>query len=248
MSKLAGTPEQISSFCEDLSEKLVGMTDDRAIVDTVMEEMPSLLRQRELFTGILRNVVEGAEYPGSRVATMFDNEFLLYADPNRLYSLRLFLWASQEYTPVHDHNSWGVIGPITGEFDVVRYERMDDGSNPAYASLKEKDRQKLQPGETAFTLPFNQGIHRVGNPTETTIVSLSLYGNPLPRGYINEFDIESGQVRKLLSQRIRKTVLAIEGLAGLDAQAADQAARNFREHHLEIIRSTSRSVLDYLQQ
>lgn len=247
MTKISGTPERVSSFCSGLSQMLSGLSDERSMVDCVRNEMPSLLEDRELFTKILQNVVEGGEYPDSRFATMFDNEFLLYADPDRLYSLRLFLWSPQEYTPVHDHSAWGVIGPVTGKFDVANYERTDAGSNPEYASLREREKIELQPGETTFTLPLNKGIHRVGNPTGATMVSLSLYGNPLPRGYINEFDLASGRVRKILSQRIRKTMLAVEGLAGLDAKVAHESAVRVENHPLDIIRAASRSVLENLK-
>jgi predicted metal-dependent enzyme (double-stranded beta helix superfamily) len=247
MSTISGIPEKISLFCHRLSEMLSGMSDQKAMIDCVRNEFSGFLVQKEAFTDILRNIVEGAEYPGSRTATMFDNELLLYADPNRLYSLRLFLWSPNEYTQIHDHSSWGVIGPVSGEFEVIEYRRDDDGARAEYASLSERERLRLQPGETAFTLPLNEGIHKVGNPMDETLVSLSLYGNPLPRGYINAFDAASGRVHRIVSQRVRKKLLAAEALPAFDERIAHEALEKICNHPLELIRTTSRTALEKLK-
>ena len=147
---------------------------------------------------------------------MFDNELLLYADKAHLFSLRLFLWDPREYTPAHDHNSWGVIGPVSGELEVVNYRRADDSSKEGYARLVEIDRLRLQPGETTFTYPLGDGIHKAGNPTDETLLSLGLYGTPLPRGYLNGFDVPGRRVYRILAPKTRKKQLAIRALKSLN--------------------------------
>ena len=247
MSAASGIHEKINSFCRHLSDMLTGMSDQMAMIDCVRNELPELLGQRELFAEILCNIIEGADYPDSRAATMFNNELLLYADPNRLYSLRLFLWSPNQYTQIHDHGSWGVIGPASGEFEVIEYQRDDDGTSSEFASLSEKRRVILRPGETVSTLPLNEGIHRVGNPTGATVVSLSLYGNPLPRGYINVFDTVSGQIGRIFSQRVRKRLLAAEALPVLDERAAHGALEKICNHPVEIIRTAGRAGIENLK-
>ena len=208
-------PPDISLFCQRCSEYLSSTVEDGARIEFIRSELPHLLLNQSLFAKVLHNMVEGEKYPDLQHSTMFDNELLLYADRSRLFSLRLFLWAPGEYTPVHDHNSWGVIGPVSGELEVFNYSREDDGSREGYARLVEIERLRLLPGETAFTLPLNKGIHKTGNPTQETILSLSLYGNPLPRGYINGFDIATCSIYQILAPKMKKTQLAIQALHSL---------------------------------
>jgi predicted metal-dependent enzyme (double-stranded beta helix superfamily) len=209
-------PPDISLFCKRCSEVLSGLAENEAHIEFIRSELPTLLLNKPFFTKILNNLVEGGKYPDLQYSTMFDNEFLLYTDAAHLFSLRLFLWGPGEYTPVHDHNSWGVIGPISGELEVIDYRREDDGSREGYACLVELERLRLLPGQTASTFPLNEGIHKTGNPTQESILSLSLYGNPLPRGYINGFDTAGHSVYRILSPKMKKKLLAIQVLKSLN--------------------------------
>ena len=70
-------------------------------------EMPALLLNRRLMEKLLTDIVKGKRYPDIRQATMFSNEFILYINNRRLYSVRLYIYEPGQYTPIHDHNSWG---------------------------------------------------------------------------------------------------------------------------------------------
>src|SRR5215217_4945641 len=58
-----------------------------------------------------------------------------------------------------------------------RYERLDDGSVPDHARLNElwRDEWGREDGISTI-LPYEGGIHRIGNPTEQPAVSVHLYG------------------------------------------------------------------------
>lgn len=206
---------EITSVCEKWSEGLSNLKDDIACVDYARRELAILLQNKELFAKILDEVVKGGKYPDIRSASMFDNELLLYADPSRQLSLRLFLWAPGEYTVVHDHNSWGVIGPVSGVLEVLNYKREDDESKEGYAKLVNTKKLTCMPGETTFTLKLNEGIHNIGNPTNATMISLGMYGIPIRRGYINGFDPEKNSVYKIFPPKVKKRTLAKQALSGL---------------------------------
>lgn len=239
MISFANIPKEITDFCKQCAEDLAPVTEDTARIECIRREFPVLLRNTSLFARILADITSGGKYPDLGYPTMFDNELLLCADANRLFSLRLFLWDPGDYTPVHDHSSWGVIGPVSGKLEVVNYRREDSGSQAAQAHLVEAERLLLQPGETAFTLPLNDGIHMIGNPTSEAMLSLSLYGNPLPRGYINGFDPATGRVYQILAPKIKKKLLATKALLGLDKATGEEALKRVRDHHLDIMRSTA---------
>jgi predicted metal-dependent enzyme (double-stranded beta helix superfamily) len=206
---------EILKFCDLCSKGLADLHDDRARVDFAREKLPELLLARDLFTELLRQVVDGSGYPDIRRPTLFDNELLLHVDSERRFSLRMYLWDPGEHTHPHDHNSWGVIGPVTAGYEVTNFRRMDDGSREGYAQLEPVETLLLDAGKTAFTLPFDEGIHRTGNPTGTGMVTLHLYGKSLPRGYLNRFDLNSNRVYRILPPRTRKRLLAEQALKGL---------------------------------
>jgi predicted metal-dependent enzyme (double-stranded beta helix superfamily) len=208
--------KEIASICSEWSDNLSRITTDDACIEYIRKELPKLLVNKELFSKILKSLAEGGEYPNPGKSTMFDNELLLYSDPSRHFSLRLFLWAPGEYTIVHDHNSWGVIGPALGVLEVFNYIREDDGSKEGYAQLIETKRLKCLPKETAFTYRLNEGIHKIGNPTQKTMFSLSVYGNPIQRGYICGYDIQNNTVFKIFSPKTKKKTLALQALADLE--------------------------------
>ena len=176
------------------------------------DEMPALLLNRRLLKKIMTDIVKGRRYPDIRQATMFSNEFILYINNQRLYSVRLYIYEPGQYTPVHDHNSWGVYGCVSKKVEVIRYRRQDDETRQGYARLRETDRIMLRPGETSVVRPLNDGIHQAGNPATDTCVMLSVYGTPIRRLYVNQYDPMRNRVSHLYPPRLRKKRLATQAL------------------------------------
>jgi predicted metal-dependent enzyme (double-stranded beta helix superfamily) len=93
------------------------------------------------------------------------------------YSLQVFVWPPGTRTKVHDHSSWGAYCCAIGSVLEERYERLDDGSHHDHARLKKVWQLSWSSEDGASTvLPGDGGIHRVGNPAESTAISVHLYG------------------------------------------------------------------------
>lgn len=178
-------------------------------------ELPTLLSAPELFEGLFRGILMGDPYPDLRQETMFANELVLYRDPGRLFSLRLYLFGPGEHTAVHDHTSWGVSGSAFGRLEVARYRREDDRSEPDRARLVLSETRVLQPGETETTLPLDEGIHRTGSPDDGLVLMVSVYGTPLRRLFIQRFNLETGRVQRIFPPRIQKRMLAEQALKAM---------------------------------
>lgn len=218
MNMLDEMPKELRLLCERWSESMENLSGFEGHLAYLQKALPELLLNKSLFKVILKNITEGAQYPDIRKGTLFDNEILIYTDSKRLFSIRLYLWGPGEYTPIHDHNAWGLIGSVSGDFEVIKYTRQDDGLDEGYARLVEKNKLILMPGESDITLPLNKGIHRTGNPTDKTIATIHLYGTPVRRTYINTFDIDTGQIARMRVPRLRKRMLASEALNNLESQ------------------------------
>jgi len=180
------------------------------------QEMPALLLNHRLFKKVLTHIVKGRRYPDARQATMFTNEFILFINTKRLFSVRLYIYDPGQYTPIHDHNSWGVYGCVHNRIEVIRYRRQDDETIAGYARPEEIERPVLHPGQTASVLPLNDGIHKAGNPDGSTSVMLCVYGTPIRRLYVNQYDHLQNRVNKRYPPRLRKKMLASQALETME--------------------------------
>ncbi len=97
--------------------------------------LPELLSDRPLFESLLKGILKGEAYPDLRQETLFANELVLYRDPGRIFSLRLYIFGPGEHTPLHDHTAWGISGSSYGRLEIARYRREDDGADPERAQL-----------------------------------------------------------------------------------------------------------------
>jgi predicted metal-dependent enzyme (double-stranded beta helix superfamily) len=93
------------------------------------------------------------------------------------YSLQVFVWPEGSQTQIHDHTSWGTYCCVVGSVLEERYERLDDGSQLEYARLKKVWQLSWSTEDGASSvLPYDEGIHRVGNLGSKTAISVHLYG------------------------------------------------------------------------
>ena len=93
------------------------------------------------------------------------------------YSLQVFVWPPGTRTQIHDHTSWGAYCSVVGSVFEERYERLDDGSQLNHARLKKVWELSWSTQDGASTvLPYDEGIHRVGNLGNKTAISVHLYG------------------------------------------------------------------------
>jgi predicted metal-dependent enzyme (double-stranded beta helix superfamily) len=91
--------------------------------------------------------------------------------------LQVFVWPAGAATPIHDHTSWGAYHCVVGSLLEQRYERLDDGRQPSTARLRKAWQRVWHREDGASTvLPYEQGIHRVVNPSNRPAVSIHLYG------------------------------------------------------------------------
>ncbi len=200
------------------SEDLKTCTDQGTRRKYFQQELPVFLTQQSLFVPILESIVEGRLYPDVKYATMFESEIVLYRDPDRRFSVRFYLWGPGEHDPIHDHNSWGLIGTALGTLDVINYRRLDDGADERHAVLEEASRQFIPTGRTFPVYPLDKGIHRTGNAGEPAIIQVGVYGENLTgRGYVNVFDRGTGEVTRLYLPHVKKRMLARQALEVLQA-------------------------------
>ncbi|MDZ7580974.1 MAG: hypothetical protein U5R30_10220 [Deltaproteobacteria bacterium] len=209
----------LHDHCAGWSDPLGQLGDDASKIAYVRRRLPDLLESRPLITAILGEIKRHTGGPERSGRMLFDNEWLLYMDARRRFSVRMYLYGPKEVTFVHDHSSWGVLGNASGKMEIVKYRRKDDGRKSGYALIEETQRMTFTPGRIDTTLPLDGGIHRIGNPTDQTIVVVNVYGTPLRRLFINHFDIENNRIAKIFPPQVKRKLLAADALAVFAANA-----------------------------
>ena len=139
--------------------------------------------EEALWKAILSDLVNDTHFLASHVLPLIEilaeDWYVAYRhdDPEHSYSVQVFVWPPGSATRVHDHSSWGAFCCVVGSILEERYERLDDGSLPDHARLKKLWKLEWRREDGISTvLPGEEGIHRVGNPTEEPAISVHLYG------------------------------------------------------------------------
>lgn len=121
---------------------------------------------------------------------------LIYAAPAGNLSLYALVWLPGQWTPVHDHGSWGVVGVVEGVLEERSYVRVspDRGAYPSADSGIELVRGGmvlLKRGAVTSFVPNPDHIHVTGVPvTRPRVVSLHLYGRMMSD--FNTYDVAAG--------------------------------------------------------
>ena len=117
---------------------------------------------------------------------------LIYAAPDASLSLYTLVWLPGQWTPVHDHGSWGVVGIVEGVLEERSYVRLspDRGSDSEIALVR-GGIILLGHGAVTSFVPNPDHIHITGVPPERSrAVSLHLYGRTMNSFHM--YDVAAG--------------------------------------------------------
>jgi predicted metal-dependent enzyme (double-stranded beta helix superfamily) len=119
----------------------------------------------------------------------------IHIAPGGHLSLFALVWLPGQWTPVHDHGTWGVVGIVRG----VLEERSYMSASGEIAAdhdirLKRGGVILLNPGSVSSFVPNPDHIHMTGVPAEREpCVSLHLYGRNMNSFHI--YDVAAGTRR-----------------------------------------------------
>lgn len=122
---------------------------------------------------------------------------LIYDAADDSLSLYAIVWLPGQWTPVHDHGSWGVVGVIEGVLEERSYARLsaDRGADQGI-QLARGGVVLLGPGAVTSFVPNPDHIHVTGVPFDRPrAVSLHLYGRMMSS--FNTYDVAAGSRRRV---------------------------------------------------
>jgi 3-mercaptopropionate dioxygenase len=119
----------------------------------------------------------------------------IHIAPSGDLSLFALIWLPGQWTPVHDHGCWGVVGLVQGVLEERNYmSASGDITGDRGIRLKRGGVILLNPGSVSSFVPNPDHIHMTGVPEEReTCVSLHLYGRNMNSFHI--YDVAAGTRR-----------------------------------------------------
>jgi len=122
---------------------------------------------------------------------------LVYAAPDRSLSLYALVWLPGQWTPIHDHGSWGVVGILEGVLEERSYVRLSPDREADHdIELVRGGVVLLGKGAVTSFVPDPDHIHVSGVPAERgRAVSLHLYGRTMTN--FNVYDLASRSRRRI---------------------------------------------------
>jgi predicted metal-dependent enzyme (double-stranded beta helix superfamily) len=101
-------------------------------------------------------------------------QHLLYVSPTSRLSIVALVWLPGQYTPIHDHVSWCVVGVYRGAERETRY-RLKGGA------LELVDTIDAEAGHVEVLIPPAENIHAVTAAGDEQTISIHVYGADIER-------------------------------------------------------------------
>jgi predicted metal-dependent enzyme (double-stranded beta helix superfamily) len=175
----------LDQFIDGARDTVAQCKDAAERVDMIAPLMQSLLRSTDSFLKPEHFRSNPQHYERNAI----------HISPDQSLSLFALIWLPGQWTPVHDHGTWGVVGVVRGLLEERAYMAIDgEITKDAGIRLRRGGVVLLNPGSVTSFVPNPDHIHMTGvAPERETCVSLHLYGRNMNSFHI--YDVAAGTRR-----------------------------------------------------
>ncbi len=167
--------ERFVATCQDVTGASIGL-EPAEIVLRLMPHMQKLLSDAPLF-------MKPEHFKGS--SDKYTRN-LIYRCPQSQFSIFSMVWEPGQWTPIHDHGTWGVVGVLEGIFEEQNFLYFEKDKR-----LVRGNQVILTQGSISTFLPNPDHIHQTGvSGNNQRAVTLHLYGCDMST--YNTYELESG--------------------------------------------------------
>ena len=225
-------------FNREFSKLLVTKPEWPELYEKGREMLSELVINPDWFKPVLTGLVLDEEFLKSQWQSIDPNDIQIYRHPEKLFTVRAFIWEPNVMYPIHDHGSWGIVGAHINQIRERKFARIDNGQVLGHAEIKEIADNTLSPGGVTYVLPMNEGIHQMQALDGQTSVTIHVYGTPVRKGFIHYFNPHNQSLRRVYPPSIDKKVMAIRTLGSI-TQSWSEATLN---------QAAAADVPDYIRQ
>jgi predicted metal-dependent enzyme (double-stranded beta helix superfamily) len=153
----------IPAFVADLDRAIAAEPDPHQVAQAVQARLRRLLDTPDLLPPEYREP-DPEHYRSHLVAVA----------PSGAFSVVSLVWLPGQFTPIHDHICWCVVGVLEGSERETRYHLRADDAGACW--LQPAGNETMAHGVTCALVPPEENIHCVRNAGATLAISLHVYG------------------------------------------------------------------------
>jgi predicted metal-dependent enzyme (double-stranded beta helix superfamily) len=163
----------------------------------IVAETPDDAEKLRLLTPLMQRLAAtpGLLAPEQMVCASADRatRHTLHEAPDHSLALWAVVWPTGYSTLPHNHHTWAVVVGVQGAETNTFWQRVDDGSDPSRADVREGQVVTMRQGDVVTLL--GSDIHSVANHEPEPSVSIHFYGRNPDTLAREQFDPASGEIR-----------------------------------------------------
>lgn len=170
----------------------------RRFVDAITQLLDREDDEADLLTGArgaMKELVSVDDWLPEEMASphpQYYQQYLLYRDLARRFSVVSFVWGPGQKTPIHDHTVWGVVGLLRGAEFAIPYA--------VGVGLVAGLRLRLEPGDVECLSPTIGDVHQVSNAFNDRVsISIHCYGADIGSVRRHVYDPVTGMAKGFVS-------------------------------------------------
>ena len=160
--------QQVAALVADARAVLAKRSLSRTSLAEIAGRLEALAAQRHLWS---------EEQYRSPTEAERQRRYLVSEEPDRSFAVYLSVMCRGRRVPPHNHTTWACIAAVDGCETNYIYDRLDDGSAPGKANLRERAQVRVEPGRSIAFMPGD--IHAVANVDAPMIRHIHFYGRTL---------------------------------------------------------------------
>lgn len=163
-----------SNFAGDLENIVDTSNSYQSLIDRGIEIMRKLIANPELIDKEQLVLINEGQ---------IDNT--VYKSEKNNFIVQIFTWYPHCETPIHDHNTWGLMGIYQNGLRVAEYNFKNN-------NLTETQNYIAEQGDVCYLIPPDEEIHQISNTTDDMSISIHVYGKTIDE--YNIYDLENGEI------------------------------------------------------
>ena len=181
-------PKIVTEFIAEVHHVVAKTPDRRETIDRLCTSFAALLNDPAWLHPEYRQ-----PEPGRFV------QYAIYRAADGALSLMAMVVPTGIATPVHDHRAWGLVGVYQGQQRETVYRRLDHGTDPDFADLRQVAENILKPGDITTLLPPEGDIHMIETISPEPSISIHVLGNDIGCVHRHRYDVEHKTVHRFKS-------------------------------------------------
>ena len=179
-------PDSLQPFIDDVGRVVASTDDEHEITERVAKRLSDLL-------------ADGYRLPPAltRPSPVRHLTYPLYIAPDHSWSMASVVWDVGQRTPVHSHETWGVVGIYSGIEHEVRY--LKPVAPTAGTALTPAGEELWRPGQVTVCCTTDDDVHCVAAVGNEPTVGIHVYGGNIATIRRRSYDPATGEARWFVS-------------------------------------------------